>query len=88
MSSNDDEAMSNEMEVDQKMELMEVKDDDEGSDSDLDSFIVPDTQSDSNNDSSDDSGGHEDRISNRPVPMTVAMTPADMKIGSPIALPQ
>ena len=32
MSSNDDEAMSNEMEVDQKMELMEVKDDDEGSD--------------------------------------------------------
>ena len=32
MSSNDDETMSNEMEVDQKMELMEVKDDDEGSD--------------------------------------------------------
>ena len=31
MSSNDDEAMSNDMEVDQKLEQMEVKDEDEGS---------------------------------------------------------
>ena len=61
MSSNDDDNMSNDMEVDQKLEQMEVKDDDdEGSDDE---------------ESSDDDAEEEEAARNGPPPFAMPSLP-------------